>query len=463
MHRLARNPLRCHRESRVCPPAGRRLRPGLTLIELLIAVTLTLVIVGVMVRAFKSTSEQIGIGRARMDMHNQVRMATETLRNDLQNATCAPRPRGVDDERSGYFQYVEGPEQDLGHTDPLSDSFIGDHDDILALTVRSEGRPFRGRYNGGYVESYLAEVVWFVVHEGPDNYNGNYRLYRRVLLIRPDLAPVSASVAGHFEANDISARLDPVSGNMTPNSLEDLADRRNRYSHAFLPGTFPHEIQHGFGAQANWLSQRVLGVDGGDGVFLADRLGEDLILDHCVGFDIKAFSPDAPVFNEVAAGVDPIGQTIEFSDPAFANLVSTYPPATSPAAYPRAGGFVDLGVNQPPRLFTGSGFDAWFIPASWPNELPPANRPYTWEANTWCSWWAGYEKDGIDQDNDGLIDQGANGVDDDAVNGVDDTGERETRPPYAHPLRAIQVSVRMIEKNTNQVLQKTVKESFVPN
>ena len=128
----------------------------------MIAVTLTLIIVGVMVRAFKSASDQISLGRARMDMHNQLRMVTETLRNDLQNATCDPQPRGVDDERTGYFEYIEGPEFDSDHNTLATNSFIGDHDDVLALTVRSTGRPFRGRFGTGYVESYSAEVIWFV-------------------------------------------------------------------------------------------------------------------------------------------------------------------------------------------------------------------------------------------------------------------------------------------------------------
>ena len=162
-------------------------RSGLTLIELMIAVTLTLVIIAVMVRAFKLTSDEIGVGRARMDMHNQLRTVTETLRRDFQMATCLPRPRGLNDERTGYFEYVEGGEYDRNHLAVNFDSFLGDHDDVLALTIRSDEKPFRGRYNGGFVESNLAEVVWFVVHTGADDYSGQFRLYRRVLLIRPDL------------------------------------------------------------------------------------------------------------------------------------------------------------------------------------------------------------------------------------------------------------------------------------
>jgi hypothetical protein len=410
-------------------------RRGLTLVELMIAVTLTLVIIGVMVRAFKSTSDEIGIGRARMDMHTKLRAVTETLRRDLQTATCLPRARGLSDERTGYFEYVEGPEYDRNHINPNTNSFLGDHDDVLALTVRSDEKPFRGRYNGGFVESNLAEVVWFLVHTGPDDYSGQYRLYRRVLLIRPDLLPLTMTPAQFFESNDISAR--PEAADMVPNSLEDLADRSNRYAHD--RGTFPHELQNGYGAQATWLSDRVLGFDG-DGVFDPDREGEDLMLNGCTAFDIKVFDPTSPV--KRASGTDYL---LDPNDPGY--VASVDPAATT-------GGYVDLGYD--PALVAPAA--TWFSPNSAPNG-------YTWtaNANTWCSWYAGYEFDGIDQNGNALIDEGSNGVDDDLANGVDDNAERETPPPYANPIRSIQISVRMIEPNSNQVLQKTIKESYVPN
>ncbi len=187
-------------------------RVGLTLIELMIAVVITLVIVAAMIRAFKLASDEIGVGRAAMDLHNQLRAVTETLRRDLQNATCVPRPRGISDERSGYFEYVESDEYDSDHTDPLTNSHIGDHNDILALTVRSTDRPFRGRFNGAFVESYLAEVVWWTVAGGTDTYDGNVQLYRRVLLIRPDLTTAEVNFDTFYADNDVSVRRDPVLG-----------------------------------------------------------------------------------------------------------------------------------------------------------------------------------------------------------------------------------------------------------
>ena len=62
-----------------------------------------------------------------------------------------------------------------------------------------------------------------------------------------------------------------------------------------------------------------------------------------------------------------------------------------------------------------------------------------------------------------LLDQGIDGIDNNNDGVIDDNLERETRPPYAYPVRSLQVGVRMIDKKSNLVLQQTVRESFVPN
>ncbi|MGI9516781.1 MAG: PilW family protein [Pirellulaceae bacterium] len=394
------------------------IRDGLTLIELMIAVALTLVIVAAMIRAFTSASDQISEGRAKMDMHNKIRMVTETLRNDLQNATCSPRPRGLSDERSGYFEIVEGAEVDADHAGDANPDlrFLGDHDDVLSLTVRSDDVPFRGRFDGGFVESYLAEVTWWQVHEGADDYDGNFRLYRRVLLIRPDLTTTETNFTTFYDDNDISVRREEGGPGLLMNSLEDLADRRNRFCHN--TSTFPHELIPGL------LDSRPL-----TGIYE----GEDLMLDKCIGFDIKVFAPNAPV--KVSGNY-----LVETNDPGYAGV-------TDPAvAY---GGYVDLGH--------GNGTN-WFSDSAWDNGYTFSSFP-----NTYCTWTAMYESDGEDQDSDGLIDEGVDGVDNNNADGIDENAERETQPPYPWPIRSIQVSIRMLESKSNIILQKSIKESFVPN
>ena len=71
-------------------------RSGLTLIELMIAVTLTLVIIAVMVRAFKLTSDEIGVGRARMDMHNQLAHRNRDAPPRFSNGDLSAKTSGIE-------------------------------------------------------------------------------------------------------------------------------------------------------------------------------------------------------------------------------------------------------------------------------------------------------------------------------------------------------------------------------
>jgi len=46
--------------------------------------------------------------------------------------------------------------------------------------------------------------------------------------------------------------------------------------------------------------------------------------------------------------------------------------------------------------------------------------------------------------------------------GPDDDAERETRAPYNTALRGLQVSLRAYERDSRQIREVRVKESFVP-
>jgi prepilin-type N-terminal cleavage/methylation domain-containing protein len=99
------------------------------------------------------------------------------------------------------------------------------------------------------------------------------------------------------------------------------------------------------------------------------------------------------------------------------------------------------------------------------------------------TWSFHYENNGVNEDNDltpsgsALIDEGTNGLDDPGVYfnasgvlitpaptllGPDDVGERETTPPYDRPLRSVQVILRIYERDSRQIRQVRVNQSFVP-
>ena len=83
---------------------------------------------------------------------------------------------------------------------------------------------------------------------------------------------------------------------------------------------------------------------------------------------------------------------------------------------------------------------------------------------TYCTWSTHYEANGIDEDGDGTTDEGTDGLDNAPTNSlVDEYLEQETRPPYAFPLRGIEVRIRVYEPKSRQVRQVTVRHTFVPH
>ncbi|MEO1497255.1 MAG: hypothetical protein AAFV43_08910 [Planctomycetota bacterium] len=112
---------------------------------------------------------------------------------------------------------------------------------------------------------------------------------------------------------------------------------------------------------------------------------------------------------------------------------------------------------------------------------PFLRRSLTPGFSIYDTWSVHYETNNEDEDGDGVPDEGTDGQDSPAVyltdvdndgdidggviftrNGADDLNERETRPPYDRPLRGIQVQLRVYERDSRQVRETVVRESFIP-
>lgn len=426
---------------------NQRNRRGITIVEILIAITISLTVLLALAVAFREMSKEISNGRSVMELATKLRNATETIRNDVENATVTPRHWTDNASQLGYFEVGEGPSRD---TDGFGTNFDmqGDIDDYIALTVRSEGKPFRGRFNGLIIESPVAEVIyWTEVRNSVSNnpipgsaaiveYSSGESLvlYRRVLLVRPDLnvtaAFPGANINGFYQANDVSVRI--VSGRLTPNSLEDLTLFENRYAHNYGPGnTYPLAEM-----DRNVLALRKLS---------GNNEGEDVLLTDLLGFDLAVYSPNAPVVDYSPAPANAYDNNqyiVEPNDTAYAALVTS-------GSYPTVfqGAFVDMG-------FAGGASPVQFF-----------GNPQSLGLNgtrVWTNWTMHYEKDGIDQDGNFGADTATNGIDDNGINGVDDTSERDTLPPYPYPLRGLQVKLRLIDVKTKQIRQSTLTQSFLP-
>ena len=163
-------------------------RGGFTLVEMLIAMAITLVMIGAVVTLFANISNSVRNRRAVIEMSGQLRHARNMLQQDLQGATCNGLVWQRPDENQGYIEIIEGPQREgqasvlvdgdasqqrlrvritirrstigprscrraicrlptiTGQEDWLTDGgSLGDYDDILMLTVRNEHEPFVGR------------------------------------------------------------------------------------------------------------------------------------------------------------------------------------------------------------------------------------------------------------------------------------------------------------------------------
>jgi len=272
----------------------RSARRGFTLVEMLVAMTLTLLMMATVVTIFDLVGRGVAESRTILEMSNSLRTARDLLQSDLSGATCRMMPGVRPEENLGCFSYIEGPRTDNSRAFFLSDpppdpppvwaptsignnpdppllvdrSQLGDFDDMLHFTVKSPFQPFVGRVgagaNPGVVQSQFAEVIWYCVENpavpatDPDYLGipGLRTLYRRILLVQPILsdgvrnAIAGASAAELYENFDLSLK-----ANRTPNeSLGDLTMRENRTFHH--PANFPHPYP--------MITNTNIGFSGGD-------------------------------------------------------------------------------------------------------------------------------------------------------------------------------------------------------
>jgi type II secretory pathway component PulJ len=87
-------------------------RGGVTLVEMMIAMIITLMIVFAMVEAFRRIGETTTDGRAVIEMLGQMRSARSILENDVSRCTIPPAMRDprtlLPDQYHGGFELIEG-------------------------------------------------------------------------------------------------------------------------------------------------------------------------------------------------------------------------------------------------------------------------------------------------------------------------------------------------------------------
>jgi len=221
---------------------------GFTLLEVMVALTITLILMGLVVEVFSRIGKGVNNSRANMELNDQLRNAKHRLIQDLRGITCPMTPPLDPYMNLGYFEYVEGPRVastqawnnaigssggdigvDLGAAPSSSqrmvNSVIGDTDDILMFTTASyDNEQFVGkggdRNNMGIgIQGRFAEVAWYLRNASLVTAIGGsqpefFNLHRRAWLVLPDGSPFTGQ-------NDIAQR--PIGGNnesleMPPNT-----------------------------------------------------------------------------------------------------------------------------------------------------------------------------------------------------------------------------------------------------
>jgi hypothetical protein len=542
------------------PSAIPLLRPALTVIEMLIATAITLVMMAAVVNLFANLSDGIRNRRAVIEVSSHLRQVRQRLARDLAGCTVPLAPQGLvpwqrAGEAIGYFEIVEGEQSDDDPSDLLDDDdnddypdgidvgtsivpgsqlanadngyntdarALGDWDDILALTVRSDAEPFVAQVGGNRVQSSLAEVLWYAVETPADDLGtpedesegdepGMRRVYRRVLLIAPWLGPWGQA----DRPRNVSVHQESQGGNWIANTLADLTRREYRFAHEldYMRDDlfYPHKIN--FSNLPNTYD-----LYGGSPRGTAPNLepepdsdwwiaSEYLMLNDALAFDLRVFDPGAPVFQVAASGTPSASApVVQPGDAGWDRAFSANPLAYSIVGY---GAYVDLGWNNayayrapltvPQTHFQFEHRVGWHPmltqdpSISTPNPYNTTTAYYRGMPAVFDTWTWHYENDRIDHDisverstsaqapnRDGppqviwpttprdltwrrdILDQGTNGIDDDGINGVDDVMERETSPPYNHPLRGVKVVLRLYERDARQVREASVTHSFVP-
>lgn len=275
--------------SRLAGPARRR--RGYTIVELLVATTLTLILLGMVAVIFGAVSRSVHQSRAVLEMTSRLRAAKARLELDLEGVTALMVPPRRPEGGEGYFEFREGPigpwipphlvARDTDRprppdaVDPVPyepDATVVDFDDVLMFTSRSRKGPYVGRYRDTTLQSEEAEIIWFL---------RGRTLYRRLLLVAPqrmsdldnnrdsnsdptdyngvidsvDLTDAAGATHAFHEWYDLSARpeVDPTGTTaglaIRPgwgwvlNSLGDLTKRENRYAHRVHPiDSFPFSM-----------------------------------------------------------------------------------------------------------------------------------------------------------------------------------------------------------------------------
>jgi hypothetical protein len=191
------------------------------------------------------------------------------------------------------------------------------------------------------------------------------------------------------------------------------------------------------------------------------RIADDVILTNVIGFDVKIWDPGAIVILRTKISDSSVSLLMPGDldyVTAYAHLGNTY--GGFSYAQSSLGAYVDAGNPWTPATahFAGVGRSV-----GWTD---PEGAQYL--SSVYDTWSTHYEDVPL-YAGDTRMGRSHNGFDDQiaetgaVANGVvDDDVEKLTSPPYPHPLRGIQVKIRVFEPDSRQIREVTVVQEFLP-
>jgi hypothetical protein len=196
--------------------------------------------------------------------------------------------------------------------------------------------------------------------------------------------------------------------------------------------------------------------------YQGSAIADDVILTNVIGFDIKVWDPGAPILQATGTGRalypgDPLyilpgdqnnnyNANLDYTVVGFGAYVDMgYFPSYDPSLWqhqlPCPAAPQPLFHDDGESMFGGSILNP-----------PPSILAHVYDTGCFSSEYSGTAIDGFDN--------GALG----AVSIIDNDAERpiNARSPYPHPLRGVQIKIRIFEPDSRQIREVTIEQDFLP-
>tara|TARA_R110002072_G_scaffold11215_4_gene51113 strand:- start:14782 stop:17157 length:2376 start_codon:yes stop_codon:yes gene_type:complete len=225
-----------------------RKRCGFTILEVMIALTASLLLLLSLTKAFKLIGDQITESQTEVELSSKLRDSTFRIRNELRRATASMTPARVAANEptttDGYLTYHEGPFTDLttvlgdipvagGDRNYFPQSRYGDIDDFLSFTARAEpGSPFVGVIPWGVLEAKRFVEQQGAGYTSPPGYDP-----ARLVPFTSNLAEIAYWISPEWQRKaDGTLVYDPTNGYplFVDNDNDLLPDRLNLHRRVLL-------------------------------------------------------------------------------------------------------------------------------------------------------------------------------------------------------------------------------------